>query len=94
MAPFLLALPCFALCFVIVCFAWEENYGDQNVQLIQAYREGFGLIWRDRKIMFLGMVQSIVESCMYIFVFLWTPVLTDGMLYFSCKIFIPALAES
>ena len=41
-----------------------------------------------RTILFLGCVQSIIESCMYIFVFLWTPVLSGdsaplGMI-FSC----------
>jgi hypothetical protein len=77
-APFLLAIPCFVACFVIVALAWEENYGNQDTKLVQSYKEGFWLIWADRKILFLGMVQSIIESCMYIFVFLWTPVLSEG----------------
>ncbi len=32
-------------------------------------------IMGDRKILLLGCIQTTVESCMYIFVFLWTPVL-------------------
>ncbi len=28
-APFALAIPCFAICFMIVAFTWEENYGNQ-----------------------------------------------------------------
>jgi len=34
---------------------------------------------QNRKILALGLVQSLFESNMYIFVFLWTPVLEPGM---------------
>ena len=30
-------------------------------------------ILQSRKIFLLGCIQTVVESCMYIFVFLWTP---------------------
>ena len=65
-------------------------YFKQSIDLISSYREGALLIWRNRPIFLVGLVQSIVESCMYIFVFLWTPVLSTaaapaplGMI-FSC----------
>ena len=74
-APFALAILCFFLCFFIVFLTWSENYGNQNIQLWQSYKEGAQLIWSNRPIFWIGMVQSIVESCMYIFVFLWTPVM-------------------
>merc|ERR1712141_142848 len=32
-------------------------------------------IWNNRPVLWIGIIQSIIESCMYIFVFLWTPVL-------------------
>ena len=32
-APFALAVPCFAVCLVIVVFAWDENYGDQVCEM-------------------------------------------------------------
>ena len=47
----------------------------QATQLWQSYKEGAQLIWTNRPILWIGIVQSIIESCMYIFVFLWTPVL-------------------
>ena len=74
-APFALAVPCFCLCFVIVLSTWSENYGNPNIKLWQSYKEGAQLIWNNRPIFWVGLVQSIVESCMYIFVFLWTPVM-------------------
>lgn len=37
--------------------------------------DGLRTILNDRKIFLLGGIQTMVESCMYIFVFLWTPVL-------------------
>ena len=44
--------------------------------------------FQDEKILLLGCVQSLLESCMYIFVFLWTPVLDTGAtplgMVFSC----------
>ena len=67
-APFAVAVPCFALCFLIVTFTWSENYGNQQTLLWQSYKEGASLIWQHRPILWIGMVQSIVESCMYIFV--------------------------
>ena len=47
----------------------------QATKLWQSYKEGAQLIWNNRPILWIGIVQSIIESCMYIFVFLWTPVL-------------------
>jgi len=91
-APFALAVPCFCLCFFVVLFTWSENYGNPNIQLWQSYKEGAQLIWNNRPIFWIGLVQSIIESCMYIFVFLWTPVMlipSDGEtvplgMIFSC----------
>lgn len=32
----------------------------------------------DKKIVILGLVQSLFEASMYTFVFMWTPALTEG----------------
>ena len=53
----------------------------QDSNLLESYQSGLSLILADRQILFLGIVQSVVESCMYIFVFLWTPVLAEGRNY-------------
>ena len=70
-----LAIPCFVLCFFIVMLTWSENYVDPNIQLWQSYKEGAQLIWNNRPIFWIGLVQTFVESSMYTFVFLWTPVM-------------------
>ena len=40
------------------------------------------------QVLLLGSCQALLESCMYIFVFLWTPVLDTGAtplgMVFSC----------
>jgi len=40
--------------------------------------EGFTTIMKNYNILALGLIQSLFESNMYIFVFLWTPVLDPG----------------
>merc|ERR1719259_1245209 len=40
--------------------------------------EGLGQIFGDTNVLMLGVLQTVVESCMYIFVFLWTPVLAPA----------------
>jgi len=77
-APFLLAVPCFGLSLAVVLSTWDENFGDKESHLLKSYKEGLTLILSDGKVLLLGLVQSAVESSMYTFVFLWTPVLTDG----------------
>jgi len=49
---------------------------------------GLRIIFSDSQVLLLGSCQSLLESCMYIFVFLWTPVLDTGNtplgMVFSC----------
>ena len=40
--------------------------------------DGLRQIFSDASILMLGVLQTVVESCMYIFVFLWTPVLAGS----------------
>ena len=76
-APFLVGVGCFMTCFLIVFLTWSENYGDTETNLIEAYKNGFRYIVSNKALLLLGSMQSIVEACMYIFVFLWTPVLSQ-----------------
>lgn len=68
--------------------SWEENYGNRKSDFSGSCMEGLRIIFKDEKVLLLGGVQSILESCMYIFVFLWTPVLDTGStplgMVFSC----------
>ena len=77
-APFVAAIPFLAVAAIWIFLTWEENLGQQERNWGGQCLEGIYTIMGNRKILFLGLIQSIFESCMYIFVFLWTPVLEKG----------------
>lgn len=87
-APFVVALLPLVVCGLVVVNTWEENYGNRKTDFSKSCLEGLRIIFRDEQILLLGTVQSLLESCMYIFVFLWTPVLDTGNIplgmVFSC----------
>eukprot|EP00092_Neocalanus_flemingeri_P010010 GFUD01010790.1.p1 GENE.GFUD01010790.1~~GFUD01010790.1.p1 ORF type:complete len:468 (+),score=77.12 GFUD01010790.1:189-1592(+) len=87
-APFVVALLPLVVCGVLVVNTWEENYGDRKSNFSGSCWEGLKIIFSDEQVLLLGSVQSLLESCMYIFVFLWTPVLDTGTtplgMVFSC----------
>lgn len=75
---------------VLILTSWPENYGSRQFGLGRTFLEGLRAILGDKTILFLGVVQSSFESIMYIFVFLWTPILDSAGggwplgLVFSC----------
>jgi len=87
-APFVVALLPLMACGVLVVKTWEENYGNRKSDFRGSCVEGLKIIFNDEQVLLLGTVQSLLESCMYIFVFLWTPVLDTGTtplgMVFSC----------
>ena len=88
MAPFVVALLPLAVCGLLVVNTWQENYGDRKNNFSGSCMEGLRIIFSDSQVFLLGTCQSLLESCMYIFVFLWTPVLDTGNtplgMVFSC----------
>jgi len=89
-APFVAALFPLVICGLLVVRTWDENYGNRKSDFSSSCLEGLRIIFRDEQVLLLGTIQSLLESCMYIFVFLWTPVLETqdyhlplGMI-FSC----------
>ena len=75
-APFVIAIFPLLAAFCIMLKTWPENYGSRKqLKLLASCDEGLRQILRDRKILLVGCIQTAVESCMYIFVFLWTPVM-------------------
>jgi len=87
-APFVVALVPLLICGVMVVNTWEENYGDRKSNFGGSCMEGLRIIFSDSQVFLLGSAQALLESCMYIFVFLWTPVLDTGStplgMVFSC----------
>ncbi|GFX32197.1 molybdate-anion transporter, partial [Trichonephila clavipes] len=74
-SPFILAIPCFIVSCFIMSKAWNENYGKQQKSTKNVCIQGLQLIITNNLILMLGIVQSLFESVMYVFVFLWTPIL-------------------
>ncbi len=74
-SPFMLAIPPLIISGIIVNSQWKENYGTQKVRFSKTCGEGLKVIFTDMKIFIIGIIQSLFESTMYIFVFLWTPIL-------------------
>jgi len=73
-APFVLAVPFLVLAGIIIKCLWNENYGKSG-KILKPCCQSLRLIVSDQKLFITGAVQALFESVMYIFVFLWTPVL-------------------
>jgi predicted MFS family arabinose efflux permease len=59
-----------------IVYNWSENYGDANAQIKQSFITAYESIKSDRKVLLLGLIQSLFEGSMYVFVLEWTPALT------------------
>uniref|UniRef100_A0A1I8B3X6 MFS domain-containing protein n=1 Tax=Meloidogyne hapla TaxID=6305 RepID=A0A1I8B3X6_MELHA len=57
-------------------FTWSENYGDEQAKIGENFSYAFNSIINDGRILCLGLIQSLFEGCMYVFVLEWTPVLS------------------
>lgn len=77
LAPFLLAVPILVAAGYFCAIFWDENPVICNSTKNQKYESSLKIIFnsQNRILLYLGIVQSLYESVMYVFVFLWTPVL-------------------
>lgn len=86
-SPFLFAIPFLAIAGILIQSTWNENYGKSG-KAFKTCLESLKAILSDRNVFLIGAVQSMFESVMYIFVFLWTPVLLPADpplgIVFSC----------
>lgn len=71
-SPFLTAVPCLGLA-AFLMVPWNENYGNQHIEVRETLQRGWEAITRERKLQYLGMCQALFEGCMYVWVFYWTP---------------------
>nr|XP_006822017.1 PREDICTED: molybdate-anion transporter-like [Saccoglossus kowalevskii] len=74
-SPFIFAIPFLMASGTIVYFTWTENYGTKQAKLCKGCFDGLRDIVQSRRVLLIGIIQSLYESVMYIFVFLWTPIL-------------------
>ncbi|XP_062596250.1 molybdate-anion transporter-like isoform X1 [Saccostrea cucullata] len=75
-APFDVALTVLTIMTIIIVFTWGENFGDKSGSWKQNFTNALVAIRNDTKILCLGLIQSLFEGSMYIFVLEWTPALT------------------
>ena len=81
-SPFMLAIPFLLLSGVVVLIKWDENCSKQKTEFKRPCEAGFRKIVEEPKIFLIGIIQSLFESSMYIFIFIWTPALdhpSDGL---------------
>jgi len=77
-APFMVSLVLLVISSIIVGFSWTENYGDSEMVLKQIFSGAVDALRKDVRVALLGTIQSLFESSMYVFVFMWTPILNSA----------------
>mmetsp|Transcript_23011 Transcript_23011/g.38034 ORF Transcript_23011/g.38034 Transcript_23011/m.38034 type:complete len:495 (-) Transcript_23011:120-1604(-) len=91
--PFDIALVALVICGIACASMWEENYGEDGPRNEREEEKGgddghtaawydglknaFIATIRSRDILLCGIISSLFEGSMYIFVFMWTPALTQ-----------------
>jgi hypothetical protein len=84
--PFDIALVALVTCGFLAVTLWEENYGESDsnneheakeAKWYDGLRNAFNTTIRSQDIYLCGLISSLFEGSMYIFVFMWTPALTE-----------------
>ena len=78
-SPFILAIPVFMASITCLSVVWNENFSEKK-ELSQAIirkscMEGLKTILQNADLFLVGAIQSLFESVVFIFVFIWTPAL-------------------
>mmetsp|Transcript_4073 Transcript_4073/g.4492 ORF Transcript_4073/g.4492 Transcript_4073/m.4492 type:complete len:451 (+) Transcript_4073:81-1433(+) len=76
-APFMTSILFLAVEMIIVFFTWTENYGDAKIEIQGTFTNAINAMRNDLRIPLLGLIQSLFEGSMYLFVFMWTPMLEN-----------------
>lgn len=72
-SAFNVAAAVLALASGLIASRWTERYGDQSVSAVASLAKSCESI-RGRYVLFaLGLVNSLYEAALYVFVFMWTP---------------------
>lgn len=74
-SPFMIAVPCLLLTAVLTMYLWEENDIPTNTAHYSCGSLNAIFRCQNNPLLCLGLIQSLFESVMYTFVFLWTPLL-------------------
>jgi hypothetical protein len=84
--PFDVALVALCVCGTLAFLLWEENYGDSSndghedendeakpKHWYDAFTSAYLTTIRSKEILYTGLICSLFEGSMFIFVFMWTP---------------------
>ena len=78
-APFLLAIPVFMFSLVALSVVWNENFEESKTisqeSVAKSCTEGLKEIVQNLDLFLIGIIQSLFESVLFVFVFIWTPAL-------------------
>lgn len=78
-APFVLAAPVFIGSIACLLVFWNENFSEKKEISQEAVRkscsEGLKTILQNVDLFLVGAIQSLFESVVFVFVFIWTPAL-------------------
>jgi len=81
--PFDVAILVSMLCLIFLVFLWSENFGyEEKVEMLRpSLRESLvksvATIWTQPAVLHCGIVCSLFEASMFVFIFMWTPALTE-----------------
>jgi len=78
-SPFLLAVVFLLTTGCLILLQWPENYGPEKELTVKKLRascsEGLKIIGLNGDVFLVGVTQSLFESVLFVFVFIWTPTL-------------------
>lgn len=75
--PVGISIPCFLFSGFMIATKWADNCGNGKPNFKKSLVQGLRSIVADPRILLIGAIQSVFESIIVVFAFLWTPVLTQ-----------------
>ncbi|PIL23175.1 transporter [Ganoderma sinense ZZ0214-1] len=68
---------------VSIAFIWSENHGAVSTSGVKVFdlkhlSEAWGIVRADKRLLVLGLTQTVFEGSLYLFVFLWVPFLQES----------------
>jgi len=83
-APFDLSIMCLVVCSGLIFATWSENYGQEAAgeettkgSTMQSLRQAIRTMVEQPQVLYCGVVCALFEASMFIFVFNWTPCVSD-----------------
>ncbi|KAL7277129.1 hypothetical protein ACG7TL_008974 [Trametes sanguinea] len=82
-SPFVASGILLVLNLAVISSSWEENYGGARTSVHEIFNltrlaKAWSAVSADTRLLVLGLIQTCFEGSMYIFVFLWVPLLQEA----------------